>query len=120
MGKEDSIAIVIAYSKSVEDSKILDFICYGIEEEGIPYKLVAMDIKDAISLAKEGAKQSKLGIGLSLDEEGKGCLNHSNFKDDKVLFLKKIKTEEDARILGTNGARLMKGIPFKMEGKAKN
>lgn len=120
MEKEDSVAIVVAHSKSVEDSEILDFICYGIEEEGIPYKLVPMDLKDAVSLAKEGAKQSKLGIGLSFDQGGKGCLNHTNFKDDKVLFLHDIKTQEDARILGTNGARLMKGIPFKMGGKAEN
>lgn len=115
MAKADPVAIVIAYSKSVEGDELLEYIHYGIEEEGIPYDMVGLDSDDAVELAKEGARRSKLGISVSLDSKKRGCINHVNFKDNEVLFLHVLDDGEDARILGTNSARLMKGIPFKSE-----
>lgn len=113
MNREDGVAIVVAYGHEAKDHPFLSHICWGIEEEGIPYVVEEITLPDAVSLAKEGTRRSKLGISVALDGKGIGCLDQGNFRGEDVLFLKTLETEEEARALGTNGARLMKGIPFK-------
>lgn len=118
MGKtEDNVAIVIAYEPEKVNKSLLTQLHYGIEEEGIPYLMMSFDEKDGIKLSERGAEASKLGVGIGIDGKGYGCLSHTNFRAGDVLFHQNLNDDaEAARILGTNAARLIKGIPFKVKG----
>lgn len=91
---------------------------YGIEEEGIPFKEISNnDIEDLSSMttiqkAYQAALASQLGVGLSYDNDF-AYLHQKNLPADEPLFKVKITDQKNINRLGTNAARLVKGIPFK-------
>lgn len=115
MKDKDQVCIVIGAQEGV-DSKYVDWIQYGLEEESIPYQRVYLQEDNAKTLANLAKQSSKLGIGIGVNKEGASCLTSSNFKEGVVLFLENRAEEKQFRDLGVNGARLLKGSPFKLEG----
>lgn len=88
----------------------------GIEEEGIPYKIINSKIKyeNIIESCYKSSEESKLGISITVDEE-RIVVHYNKLKKYKPLvdgFLKSSEKEK-ARIIGSNVARLYKREPFK-------
>lgn len=115
MKAKENIAIIIAAQEGVE-RKYLDWVQYGLEEESIPYERMDAQEEDPKALADLAQKISKLGIGIGINRQGFSCLSSTNFKEGDVLFLEQRQEEKQFRDLGVNGARLLKGSPFKLEG----
>lgn len=110
--KKEKIGINVFYSSKIELDERLSNILWGIEEEEIPIILEKFDEDDAKKLGYDGARTSKLqvGIGIGKDEV---TLYHEKLTLEKPLF--KYSIDSDANILralGVNGARLIKGNPF--------
>lgn len=86
---------------------------YGIEEEAIPYEVIAATHKEAVLLAWEASKASRLEVGLGLDHD-KVALHYGKLEQDQPLFVISARAPEmDVRVMGANAARLVKKTPFK-------
>jgi hypothetical protein len=86
---------------------------YGIEEEGIPYELIACENSDAVSLSYEACTSSKLGVGFGISNS-EIALHFEKLDKLSPLFKINFKSKiSSIRSLGTNGARLVKKMPFK-------
>ncbi|WP_026895440.1 glycerol dehydratase reactivase beta/small subunit family protein [Clostridiisalibacter paucivorans] len=106
--------INIYYSNSIKDDSSYTPLIWGIEEEGLPYQCASKDLNNAIELAYNAAESSRLSVGIGIDNTGDVVLHYQKLDKDKPLF--KINIDEGSdylRKLGANGARLIKGIPFK-------
>lgn len=105
--------IVVHVNEKFGGSNILNQICYGIEEEGIPYEVIKVNDNNHIAMAYEACQNSRLGVGIGITE-GYAALHYEKLQADCPLF--NISTHEDIkkiRSIGTNGARLVKRMPFK-------
>lgn len=112
MKDKETVTINIAMEDGV-NKKYIDWIQFGLEEESIPFQIISSDLKNAKKLAEFAAQSSKLGIGIGIDKEGYSCLTSDNFKKGDCLFYDTRSSESELRILGANGARLLKRYPFK-------
>lgn len=111
-GKKEEIGINIFYFSEIEIDERLSNILWGIEEEEIPFILRSCNESDAKILGYNGAKESKLQVGIGIGREGI-TLYHEKLKLEKPLFKYDIHSNNDIlRALGINGARLIKGNPF--------
>lgn len=109
---KEKIGINVFYSSKIDINSKLSNILWGIEEEEIPYMLQRFDEDDAKKLGYNGARASKLqvGIGIGTNEI---TLYHEKLDLDKPLFRYSINSDTNIlRALGVNGARLIKGNPF--------
>lgn len=92
---------------------------YGIEEESIPFREIDdQDIADlskmsTVEKAYQAALASQLGVGLAYDNEF-AYLHQKNLPADEPLFKVALSNQTNINRLGTNAARLVKGIPFKV------
>jgi hypothetical protein len=87
----------------------------GMEEEGIPCLVVQSNEADAVALAYQGACYSKLGVGLGIGLNGL-CIHYGKLPEQQPLFaLTGAGTPVEWRHFGYNAARLVKGIPFKLQ-----
>jgi propanediol dehydratase-reactivating factor small subunit len=99
---------------------IIQCICWGLEEEGIPAEIRKVSNGPTLLLAKQAADASMLNVGICINGDSqKIVLHHRDLPGDKPLF---VLTAEDfhktrLRILGTNAARLVKGEPLVFETK---
>lgn len=116
MMQENNVAIYIASNENI-DNKYIEFICNGLEEESIPFKIVKENFSNSKELAEYAYKQSKLDIGIGVDSDGFSCIASGKYLGEKSLFYKKRNSEKEFKILGINSARLLKGIPFTMENE---
>ena len=86
--------------------EVLRQLQYGMEEEGIPWEAAA-GTGNALSLAWEAARSSRLEVGIGLD-------HYSKLEREQPLF--RIPADsgmETVRALGANAARLVKKLPLK-------
>ncbi|MBK5252955.1 MAG: glycerol dehydratase reactivase beta/small subunit family protein [Peptostreptococcaceae bacterium] len=100
------------FANSEIRENIYNELLLGVEEEGIPYDL---EIKrgNALDMAFEAADISILdvGIGITNDEI---ILHFSKLNKEKPLFKIPLDSSvEKIRNIGSNGARLVKKMPFK-------
>ena len=85
----------------------------GMEEEGIPYSLIESSETDAMNLAYQAARISKLGVGVGIGKDGLS-IQYDKLPARAPLFLLPVSgSPTDWRTYGYNAARLVKGIPFK-------
>lgn len=94
----------------------LQGILLGIEEERIPFRVVAAnDFPSAAAAAYQGAQESSLNVAI-------GCignvaaLHYKNLKPEQPyqqIQYAGTSPEQVLRNFGANAARLVKGIPFK-------
>ncbi|WP_432666514.1 glycerol dehydratase reactivase beta/small subunit family protein [Wukongibacter baidiensis] len=112
--KENKPTIKIYYSSNIKDIRYFSNLLWGIEEEGIPYELEMMDGDSDIDLSYKAAQDSRLDVGLGISYEGFVSLHYVKLNKDRPLF--KINTKLEGtklRALGSNTARLVKGMPLK-------
>ncbi|WP_260508685.1 glycerol dehydratase reactivase beta/small subunit family protein [Mycolicibacterium farcinogenes] len=86
----------------------------GIEEEGVPYLLIAGDAQAAADLARRAALRSPLHVGVGIGARGDVCVQHSKLSDP----LPELSSGPDTgavsgRELGHNAARIVVGLPLK-------
>ena len=110
--QKDPIGINIYYNKNLNiDGKIKNILC-GIEEEEIPFILIPDLEDDAKLLGDRAAKSSKLGVGIGISQT-EVTLYHEKLDINKPLFKCKLNNLDfNLRVMGVNGARLIKGNPF--------
>lgn len=116
--KENKHTIKIYYSSNIKDVNYFSNLLWGIEEEGIPYELEMADGDSDIDLGYKAAQGSRLDVGIGISHEGFVSLHYVKLDKDRPLFKINTKLEKSKlRALGSNAARLVKGIPFKnLEG----
>jgi flavorubredoxin len=81
----------------------------GIEEEGVNFEVQDDEYSNVKFLAEKASKLSKLEVGIAV-LENQICVHVRNLPKDKYLF--KIESKENARDVGYNAARYVKGNPF--------
>ena len=92
----------------------IDSITSGIEEEGIPYALTQIPNENVKTASFRAADGSRLSVGIAVGGD-EAALHYSKLKKDAPLFY----LGNDAfdaqllRNLGSNAARLVKGVAFK-------
>ena len=85
---------------------------YGIEEEGLPYRLRENDTpfeEGQADIIKKG-----LGVALGLDGE-LACVFNRQLKKEEPFLNYTGNDNEQLRIIGKNGARIIKHKPFILE-----
>ncbi|MGP4082560.1 glycerol dehydratase reactivase beta/small subunit family protein [Pseudalkalibacillus sp. R45] len=101
------IHITILYNSSVDPDQLQE-VCAGLEEEGVPFLLQKLnDVRDFIQLGNEAASMSPLQVGIGIDKDGKSCVHHQKLKQEEPYLQD---TLQNARRLGKNAARLVKGL----------
>ena len=110
--------IEVYWSGSLITADLLQYLVQGIEEEGVPYHLSEQDIAlNAIQLSVKAAIDSTLEVGIGWDAKGNLTLHHRRLPEDEVLFNAHWPyTPIFLREFGGNAARLVKGLPFKLQG----
>lgn len=97
--------------------EFINYILWGLEEEGIPAELKEMEGESsAVLLAKLAADSASLNVGIGIDK-AKVVLHHRDLLQENPLF--SLGAEElnrtNLRCLGANAARLFKGNPLIFE-----
>ncbi|BCJ85592.1 glycerol dehydratase reactivase beta/small subunit family protein [Effusibacillus dendaii] len=103
------IYIPILYEKSVP-FEVLKEICAGLEEEGVPFRLVQREQDlGLVALGAVAASMSPLHVGIGVDSNEGLCLHHDKLRAEEPYLQDRI---ENGRRLGKNAARLVKGLPL--------
>lgn len=111
-----SIPSIIIYNLGSHDSKLINEILYGIEEEGIPYIIENRNEDEFKSIDEASYKaslSSQLSVGIALNREYI-VMHYANLKEGNPLFKYSLKetTLNNIRNFGANAARMVKGIYF--------
>lgn len=108
------LAVYICYSSGLKDLNLIRQLAFGIEEEGLPYKIVELPEDSARMLSEEASSRSSLEVGIGVDEKGSLCLHQTKLPEGFYLFeTNAAQGSLNLRNYGANGARLVKGMPFK-------
>lgn len=91
----------------------VEYVEYGIEEEGVPWTVQQGYEGDCTAVAHSAAADSSLKVGVSITPESRVVVHHQQLASDAPVFDISEVTTETARKLGSNSARLAKGTPFK-------
>lgn len=94
----------------------IKYIEHGIEEESVSWVVRSGFDGDTVSVAYKAALESSLKVGMSVSHDSRVVIHHKQLPDDDPVFDVSEVTPETARKLGSNSARLAKGIPFKTVG----
>lgn len=117
MENQRKVSIMIYINENIKDLRKIEEVTYGIEEEGIPYTIVRSKEKLLVDLATLASMESKLDVGIGIDENFNAALYYAKLPEDYLLFKRELTYRlEDAKTLGANAACMVKGVPFKMEG----
>ncbi|RKD32754.1 glycerol dehydratase reactivase beta/small subunit family protein [Thermohalobacter berrensis] len=112
---KNKVCINIYYSTKLNNILKFQQLLLGIEEEGIPYKIVKKSETSAVKLGYEACISSQLNVGIGIGCDEKVVVHYAKLPLKKPLF--NIDTKDNInilRILGSNAARLVKGVPFKV------
>jgi hypothetical protein len=111
--RKPAVSILIAQPLNGET---VEHVTWGLEEEGIPYEIEALDSEAAEVMAKQAADRSRLNVGIGISgPEEKAVLHHRDLPMEKPLFtlgLDGPRLRAHLRTLGGNAARLVKGEPL--------
>ncbi|MPQ43351.1 glycerol dehydratase reactivase beta/small subunit family protein [Clostridium tarantellae] len=111
----DKPSIYIYCTSKVEKFEYFNDILWGIEEEELPFFVKYIENLNSQELSHRASKESRLGIGIGVDKEGIICLTTNKLLKDEPLYILNIsKNKENVRAIGTNSARLVKGLPLKL------
>jgi hypothetical protein len=91
---------------------LLSEVCAGMEEEGVCYEVVQQATGDIETLSYDSASASILGTGIGISESSI-ALTLSSLPRGRYVFLLLQANTTQARLLGTNAARVIKRKPFK-------
>lgn len=107
--KERTYGIEVLFA--VKSEEIAKQISYGIEEEGIPYLLIATTL-DCFEEAYSSSQKVGLGVAVGVDEQGEVKIFSRQLKENTALLSVSKAGNNQARILGKNAARMIKKKPF--------
>ena len=111
--ERDKPTIHVMVSPTINKARVKQLF-YGMEEEEVPFLVTNENNDTAINLAYEAAGRSRLGVGVGIGSDQLAVLHYEKLKKDKPLYqINLMDTSLSLRALGTNAARLVKGIPFK-------
>lgn len=85
---------------------------YGIEEEGLPYRL--RENSEPFAEGQADIIKKGLGVAIGLDKE-LACVFNRQLKKEEPFLNYKGDDVEQLRIIGKNGARIIKHKPFILE-----
>lgn len=109
--REESIPSIIIYLDPQCNQQTGLEILLGIEEEGIPYRVIDNPFNDPISQAYDASIESLLSVGIAYNSQGL-VLHYNKLPSQRPLFTKKEQCYSVARQYGINAARMVKGIAF--------
>jgi len=107
-------SIIILKASRFEESNLIEKICWGIEEEGIPFEVRTDTEKEAEKLAYKAALFSNLNVGIGIGSDLAIAVHYSQMEEGNPLFTGRGDSKNsNPVVMGMNAARLVKGIPFK-------
>jgi len=113
--KNRHVCIILCVHPKVVEMKEVAEMIYGIEEEGVPHRLAVSEELDLQALAEEAVFHSRLGVGIGIDADGWAALYQEKLPEGHFLFKDRIvNARRSLRDMGSDAARLVKGMPFKM------
>lgn len=104
------VEIVLCFSSQIKKEQVKQ-VAYGIEEEGIPYRLLEMDQTLYLN-ADTAANESALDVGIGISQN-RIAIRNRRFEKGIYLFERELQSLCDLKSYGANAARLIKGVPFK-------
>lgn len=110
--------IIIQYTGT--EPPTIEYIEYGIEEEGVPWRTQSANDESGLSeetateIAYQAASNSRLKIGIGIASDAAHTLHHARLPAEKPVLSMQITANSQARTIGTNAARLAKRRPLKM------
>ncbi|RBI60408.1 glycerol dehydratase reactivation factor [halophilic archaeon] len=111
--EDDTMPYISVRCIGDRELELVEYIEYGIEEEGVSWMVDSELSGDSVSIAYEASVNSPLKIGVSVTAESRIVVHHQQLPDDNPLFNISDVTPKLARKLGANSARLAKGTPLK-------
>ncbi len=115
MDEKNKPSILIC-TLSGNETHAISQVLFGIEEEGIPYQIRTSDETQLEASAYSAAQESALAVGIAYSDS-EVVVHYKNLQKEKPLFrtsLDSLTTQGQLRDLGSNAARLVKGLPFKI------
>ncbi|WP_432452375.1 glycerol dehydratase reactivase beta/small subunit family protein [Agarivorans sp. QJM3NY_29] len=106
---------ILICSSEIDFPETWQQVLLGIEEEGIPYQIRHDDEPQINHRAYRAAQASALAVGIACSSQ-ELIVHHRNLPEQQPLFraqLTPTPPPSQLRELGSNAARLVKGIPFK-------
>jgi len=97
---------------NTQNKKLLQEICAGMEELGVPFEIEMQENLDFDTLCHNASCDSVLGVGIGIKDELAG-IQVSPLPKGSNLFQIQNPTFQQARLLGMNAARAVKKMPFK-------
>ena len=98
------------------DAGLLRQVCAGIEEEGVLYDVVPALAGEATVLAAAASEASVLGSGVAVCDRTV-ALHIKGMERGTAMLLYPNATDGQARDAGANSARVIKKLPFKLQGE---
>jgi len=100
------------------NERLLNELCYGLEEEGIIYEIeeakTDTEKQSDSAVAYYCAVSSKFGIGVYISHKGNIIVHYKKLEiDDPYLDIKPC-SDEEIREIGGNIGRLLKGQPLRV------
>jgi hypothetical protein len=92
------------------DMEYINEILWGIEEEEIPYFLKFVPSQEVL---KENYVSGTLEVGLGISENGDAILTTRKYDKEYIQKANIFKEKEKLRYLGSNSARIVKGLPLR-------
>lgn len=111
--QNDQIPRVFVWCIGEELPDPVEYIEYGLEEEGVSWAVQSGFDGDGVPVAYDASVSSPLKIGVSVTPDQRVVVHHRQLPDDDPMFDVTRVTTETARKLGSNAARLAKGTPLK-------
>lgn len=109
-------AINVCIDPKFESTAILNNVLFGVEEEGIPAKVISESKyqgKTTNDLSYEASNSSNLGVGIGIAYDGV-TVHFEKMQHGDVLFSVVIDADiQKLRDIGSNAARMVKRMPFK-------
>lgn len=113
-GEAERPAIEVRHPRSVAP-EVLRQVCAGIEEEGVPHRVVPSDSEpDALAAAVRGAQASMLDVGIGIDDGGAIAVAQASFPSDRAVLRSDRPSAHIARQLGHNTARIVTRLPLEL------
>ena len=109
-----SPGVHLFYHSRWQDTRVLDELCWGLEEQGVPCQTITYDGGgDAAALGALAARSSPLRVGIGLSASGEIALTHAQLPADAPLATGHVTDSDDhLRTLGANAGQLVKVLPL--------
>lgn len=107
----DQFPAVVLYVSPETGKETIAAVLEGLEEQSVPWQVRSAE-GEAVKLAHRAARESILRVGLGLGTDGGIALHQAQLDRDRPLYLLKSAQIREARLIGENAGRLVKGLPM--------